>query len=65
MVFNDVLSVYMGAFLVIYNCVCFFVYLFVCFFFFLCSMMNASSEGLVLAERSGLNPHTLLDVLVR
>ena len=34
MVFNDVLSVYMGAFLVIYNCVCFFVYLFVCFFFF-------------------------------
>ncbi|XVF21217.1 hypothetical protein REPUB_Repub12eG0071700 [Reevesia pubescens] len=32
-------------------------------FFFLCSMMNAVSEGLVLAERSGLNPHSLLDVL--
>ncbi|KAJ9697619.1 hypothetical protein PVL29_009445 [Vitis rotundifolia] len=29
------------------------------------SMMNAFSEGLVLADRSGLNPHTLLDVLVR
>ncbi|XP_022758854.1 glyoxylate/succinic semialdehyde reductase 1-like [Durio zibethinus] len=27
------------------------------------SMMNAFSEGLVLAERSGLNPHSLLDVL--
>lgn len=27
------------------------------------SMMNAFSEGLVLADRSGLNPHTLLDVL--
>ncbi|XP_038703500.1 glyoxylate/succinic semialdehyde reductase 1-like [Tripterygium wilfordii] len=27
------------------------------------SMMNAFSEGLVLAERSGLNPHALLDVL--
>ncbi|XVF72353.1 hypothetical protein PTKIN_Ptkin12aG0115000 [Pterospermum kingtungense] len=26
-------------------------------------MMNAFSEGLVLAERSGLNPHSLLDVL--
>ncbi|RVX23657.1 Glyoxylate/succinic semialdehyde reductase 1 [Vitis vinifera] len=26
-------------------------------------MMNAFSEGLVLADRSGLNPHTLLDVL--
>lgn len=28
------------------------------------SMMNAFSEGLTLAERSGLNPSTLLDVLV-
>jgi glyoxylate/succinic semialdehyde reductase len=27
-------------------------------------MMNAFSEGLTLAERSGLNPGTLLDVLV-
>ncbi|KDP45174.1 hypothetical protein JCGZ_15039 [Jatropha curcas] len=27
------------------------------------SMMNAFSEGLVLAERSGLNPYNLLDVL--
>ncbi|KAK9281554.1 hypothetical protein L1049_004457 [Liquidambar formosana] len=27
------------------------------------SMMNAFSEGLVLADRSGLNPHALLDVL--
>lgn len=27
------------------------------------SMMNAFSEGLVLADRSGLNPQTLLDVL--
>ncbi|XVE78245.1 hypothetical protein DITRI_Ditri13aG0129000 [Diplodiscus trichospermus] len=27
------------------------------------SMMNAFSEGLVLAERSGLNPHSLLDVV--
>ncbi|OMO96860.1 6-phosphogluconate dehydrogenase, NADP-binding protein [Corchorus capsularis] len=27
------------------------------------SMMNAFSEGLVLADRSGLNPHDLLDVL--
>ncbi|XVF31978.1 hypothetical protein REPUB_Repub17cG0042000 [Reevesia pubescens] len=27
------------------------------------SVMNAFSEGLVLAERSGLNPHSLLDVL--
>ncbi|GMI70897.1 GLYOXYLATE REDUCTASE 1, glyoxylate reductase 1 [Hibiscus trionum] len=27
------------------------------------SVMNAFSEGLVLAERSGLNPHDLLDVL--
>lgn len=27
-------------------------------------MMNAFSEGLTLAERSGLNPATLLDVLV-
>ncbi|MCH83556.1 glyoxylate/succinic semialdehyde reductase 1-like, partial [Trifolium medium] len=26
-------------------------------------MMNAFSEGLTLAERSGLNPSTLLDVL--
>ena len=31
----------------------------------LCSMMNAFSEGLELADRSGLNPQTLLDVLVR
>lgn len=28
-------------------------------------MMNAFSEGLVLAGKSGLDPHTLLDVLVR
>ena len=28
-------------------------------------MMNTFSEGLVLADRSGLDPHTLLDVLVR
>lgn len=28
-------------------------------------MMNAFSEGLVLAERSGLEPGNLLDVLVR
>ena len=28
-------------------------------------MMNAFSEGLELADRSGLNPQTLLDVLVR
>jgi len=28
------------------------------------SMMNAFSEGITLAERSGLNPATLLDVLV-
>lgn len=27
------------------------------------SMMNAFSEGLVLSERSGLNPHDLLDIL--
>ncbi|KAM7496321.1 hypothetical protein LguiA_020735 [Lonicera macranthoides] len=27
------------------------------------SMINAFSEGLVLADKSGLNPHTLLDVL--
>lgn len=27
------------------------------------SMMNAFSEGLVLADKSGLDPHTLLDVL--
>ncbi|KAE8679686.1 putative oxidoreductase GLYR1 [Hibiscus syriacus] len=27
------------------------------------SMMNAFSEGLILADRSGLNPHDLLDVL--
>ncbi|KAL7187922.1 hypothetical protein ACSBR1_037878 [Camellia fascicularis] len=26
-------------------------------------MMNAFSEGLVLADKSGLNPETLLDVL--
>lgn len=32
---------------------------------FLFSMMNAFSEGLVLAGNSGLDPHTLLDVLVR
>lgn len=29
------------------------------------SLMNTFSEGLVLAEKSGLDPHTLLDVLVR
>ena len=29
------------------------------------SMMNAFSEGLELADSSGLDPHTLLDVLVR
>uniref|UniRef100_A0A2P2MIC9 6-phosphogluconate dehydrogenase NADP-binding domain-containing protein n=1 Tax=Rhizophora mucronata TaxID=61149 RepID=A0A2P2MIC9_RHIMU len=29
------------------------------------SMMNAFSEGLVLAERSGLDPYNLLEVLVR
>jgi len=28
------------------------------------SVMNAFSEGLTLAERSGLSPATLLDVLV-
>ncbi|KAF3616805.1 Glyoxylate/succinic semialdehyde reductase 2, chloroplastic, partial [Capsicum annuum] len=27
------------------------------------SMMNAFSEGIVLADKSGLDPHTLLDVL--
>ncbi|XP_028111835.1 glyoxylate/succinic semialdehyde reductase 1-like [Camellia sinensis] len=27
------------------------------------SMMNAFSEGLILADKSGLNPKTLLDVL--
>lgn len=31
----------------------------------LCSMMNALSEGLTLAENSGLSQQTLLDVLVR
>lgn len=30
-----------------------------------CSMMNAFSEGLELADKSGLDPRTLLDVLVR
>lgn len=30
----------------------------------MCSMMNAFSEGIVLADKSGLDPHTLLDVLV-
>ena len=50
---------YIGAMLVTNNCV------FFLFSFFFCSMMNAFSEGLVLADRSGLNPHTLLDVLVR
>ena len=30
----------------------------------ICSMINAFSEGLVLADKSGLNPQTLLDVLV-
>uniref|UniRef100_A0A2P2MIC5 3-hydroxyisobutyrate dehydrogenase-like NAD-binding domain-containing protein n=1 Tax=Rhizophora mucronata TaxID=61149 RepID=A0A2P2MIC5_RHIMU len=29
----------------------------------MCSMMNAFSEGLVLAERSGLDPYNLLEVL--
>ncbi|CAI0459367.1 unnamed protein product [Linum tenue] len=29
----------------------------------ICSMMNAFSEGIVLADRSGLNPSDLLDVL--
>lgn len=33
-------------------------------FFFCCSMMNAFSEGLSLADKSGLSPQTLLDVLV-
>lgn len=28
-------------------------------------MMNAFSEGLVLADKSGISPNTLLDVLVR
>lgn len=28
-------------------------------------MMNTFSEGLVLTEKSGLDPRTLLDVLVR
>lgn len=30
----------------------------------MCSVMNAFSEGIVLANKSGLDPHTLLDVLV-
>lgn len=33
-------------------------------FFFLYSMMNALSEGLCLANSSGLSQQTLLDVLV-
>ncbi|KAL0370919.1 UNVERIFIED_CONTAM: Glyoxylate/succinic semialdehyde reductase 1 [Sesamum angustifolium] len=32
-------------------------------YFCIVSMMNAFSEGLVLADKSGLNPQTLLDVL--
>lgn len=32
---------------------------------FVYSMMNAFSEGLVLADKSGLSSDTLLDILVR
>lgn len=56
---------YINTYIYVISCSLFMLFLIICYGVSIISMMNALSEGLVLASTSGLDPWNLLDVLVR